>query len=244
VSRAQTLSPAKARERRARIVLVALLGVLVLVCAIQVPRLLHRSSAPAAAPAVAAPAGEPAATAGAALAAEAVAAVPAPHLRRLRGFAWKDPFRQQLRPATSTTPSKTQAPKQKPPKDATATVQTPPAVTESAPPAQTKSFKPLPSKPAATGKPGVLLLLDGRKLGLLRGDVFPTADPVFRLVTFTEKTARVALVAGTLDGGSTTLELRAGHRLVLTNASTGERYVLLLVRPALVVPGAAKPPKA
>jgi hypothetical protein len=100
------------------------------------------------------------------------------------------------------------------------------------------------AKPAVAGKPGVLLLLDGHKLGLLRGDLFPTADPVFRLVSFTKKTAKIALVTGTLDGGSTTLRLRAGHRLVLTDASTGRRYVLLLVRPAQVVPSAATSPKS
>lgn len=245
MSRAQTLSPVQARERRARIALVALVGLLLVVCAIQVPRLLHHSSGPDAAPAVAAPAGEPAAAAGAALAAEAVAPVPAPHLRRLRDFAWKDPFRQQIKPANGSEPAKT-APAKAPAAPRTATVRTPPAVTESAPPTQTQTFAPLPVKtpPAVVGKPGVLLLLDGRRLGLLPGDLFPAAEPVFRLVSFTKKTARVALVAGTLDGGSRTLQLQIGHRLVLTDASTGERYALLLVRPARVVPSAAKPPKA
>jgi len=225
-----------------------LVSLLIVVCAIQVPRLLHHSSAGAdAAPAVAAPDGESAATAGAALAAQAVASVPAPHLRALRGFAWKDPFRQQMtaKPAAGAPakqPSKTAAP----PTQSTATLRTPPAVSEAVPPAQTESFTPTPvtGKPVVVGKPGVLLLVDGRKLGLLPGDLFPTADPVFRLVSFTKKTAKVALVTGTLDGGSTTLQLQAGHRLVLTDASTGERYVLLLVRPAQVVPSTAKPPKS
>lgn len=249
MSRPQTLSPAQARERRARIALAALVSLLIVVCAIQVPRLLHRSSSGAdAAPAVAAPAGESAATAGAALAARAVASVPAPHLRRLRGFAWKDPFRQQLTPKpaagaqAASQPPKTAAP----PAQSTAPLRTPPAVSEGVPPAQTETFTPTPvtAKPVVVGKPGVLLLVDGRKLGLLPGDLFPTADPVFRLVSFTKKTAKVALVTGTLDGGSTTLQLQAGHRLVLTDASTGQRYVLLLVRPARVVPSAAKPPKS
>jgi hypothetical protein len=222
--------------------------VLAIVCAVQAPRLLHHDASGAdAAPAVAAPAGEPAAAAGAALAAAAATPVAAPHLRRLRGFAWKDPFRQQLKPGSAVAvPAATASRPATPPARPAVTPRTPPAVARSAPPEETKTFSPLPVKtqPAVVGKPGVLLLLDGRKLGLLPGDLFPTADPVFRLVSFGKKTARVALVAGTLDGGSTTLRLQAGHRLVLTNASTGERYVLLLVRPARVVPSAAKPPKS
>jgi len=247
VSRPQRRTPAQERERRSRIALVALGAVLVLVCAVQVPRLLHRASSPSAS-ASAAPA-VPSAPAGAAsLAAAAVAPASAPHLHRLRGFAWKDPFRQQLRASDAQggeAPKTPPATKQAAPPQATATIRTPPAVTESAPPSRAQTLEPPAAKPAVIGKPGVLLLLDGRKLGLLPGDLFPTADPVFRLVSFTKKSAKIALVTGTLSGGASTLQLQIGHRLVLNDATTGQIYALVLVRPARVVPSAAtKPPKS
>jgi hypothetical protein len=248
VSRSQKRTPAQERERRARIVLVVLAGVLVLVCAIQVPRMLHHASGDAGAAAASPAVTSASSPASASLAAAAVAPSPAPHLRRLRGFAWKDPFRQQLK-ASATQSSETSKPpattKQAAPPQSTATIRTPPAVTESAPPSEARTLEPPAAKPAVIGKPGVLLLLDGRKLGLLPGDLFPTADPVFRLVSFTKKSAKVALVTGTLAGGTTALQLQIGHRLVLHDATTGQTYALVLVRPARVVPSAAtKPPKS
>jgi hypothetical protein len=244
VSRPRKPTPAQERERRARIALIALAGVLVLVCAIQVPRMLHHASGASAA---AAPTAPRAAAGAASLAAAAVAPARAPHLRRLHGFAWKDPFHQQIHAsdaqqaeASKTPPAATQSA----PPQATATIRTPPDVTESAPPSQAQTLEPPAAKPAGVGKPGVLLLLDGRKLGLLPGDLFPTADPVFRLVSFTKKTARITLVTGTLAGGASALQLQIGHRLVLHDATTGETYALVLVHPARVVPSAAKPPKS
>lgn len=224
----------RARERRAKIALVVLLGVLVLVCALQAPKLFHHAHA--AEPATATTPAAPATPASLVVASAPRAAT---HVSRLQRFAWKDPFRQQLQPKQQATPPQKQAPA--PPKKTTTTVpRQPPTVQASAPPADTRSFTPTPVEPVVVGRPGVLLLLDGRRLGLLRGDLFPAADPAFRLVSFTKKTARVALLGGTLSGGGSVLTLRAGHRLVLTNASTGDRYVLELVRPARVVP----PPKA
>ncbi len=244
MSRPPKPTPAQERERRARIALAGLAVVLAVICAIQAPRLLrHASAAPAAEAAVG-----PAAPAGASsLTAAAVAVAPAPHLHRLRGFAWKDPFRQQLQPAVGApkAPPTKQAPiRQAAQPETAATMRTPPAVAESAPPSQVQALKPLPAKPAVIGKPGVLVLLDGRRLGLLPGDLFPAADPVFRLVSFTKKTARIALVTGTLGDGSAKLQLEVGRRLVLRDATTGKTYALVLVRPTRVLPSTAKAPKA
>jgi hypothetical protein len=228
-------TPAEARERRAKIAAVVLTVVFVAVCAIQVPRVLKHfesSSSDAAATTTTTPAPPAAAPA-------VLVSARTTHLSRLGRFAWKDPFRQQLQPKATAPAAPAKPPAAKPqPKPKPAA-----PVTASAPPAQTKSFTPLPAKPLQEGRPGVLLLLDGKRLGMLRGDLFPTADPVFRLVSFTKKTARVALLAGTLSDGGSTLKLQQGHELVLRNATMGDRYVLELVRPARVVPreGAAKP---
>ncbi|HEX7083353.1 MAG TPA: hypothetical protein VF186_04500 [Gaiellaceae bacterium] len=231
-------TPAEARERRAKIAAVVLTVVFVAVCAFQVPRVLKHfnSSSTAATSTTTTTSASPAP---AAAAPAVLVSARATHLSRLSRFAWKDPFRQQLQPKATAPAAPAKPPAAKPqPKPKPAA-----PVTASAPPAQTKSFTPLPAKPLQEGRPGVLLLLDGKRLGLLRGDLFPTADPVFRLVSFTKKAARVALLAGTLSDGGSTLKLQQGHELVLRNATTGDRYVLELVRPARVVPreGAAKP---
>lgn len=232
-------TPAQARERRARIAAVALSVVFLGVCAIQAPRVLkavHGNSAP--------PAAAPSAPAASASLAAAAGPAPAARSSLLR-FTLKDPFRQQVAPtATGGAPAASPTPTAKPaagPPDTGTRPAVPVVASAPAPTTVTFTSKPATRNPAA--RRGVLVLLDGNRQGLLRGDLFPVADPVFRLKGFTRTTARLQLVGGTLAGGGEVLTLRAGHRLVLRNATTGARYVLEFVHPALVVPRRAAAPK-
>jgi hypothetical protein len=241
MSRVRKPTAAQLRERRARIAAIVLGAVFVLVCAVQAPKLLRQlhGSSTASAPLVA---GAPIAV-GAPIAAGAApstgtfvsaTAPAAAHLGRLSRFALKDPFRQQLQAAAAGGAGGAAPPAKQPTKPAA-------PVKASVPPTQSKTFTPTPAKPTAprVTRRGILLLLDGRRQGLLRGDLFPAANPIFRLVSFSATAARVALVGGTFGDGGTILSLRPGHRLILKNATTGARYVLVYVRVAQVVPSAA-----
>jgi hypothetical protein len=232
------------RERRAKIAAIVLGAVFLLVCAIQVPRLLKHgkggadSAAQTAGTTTAASATAAAPTATPAAGALLASAVePASPIRRFTLFAAKDPFSAPAAAtatgsATSTTSSSSAA---KPP------AATAPASPKQATPTQTMTFVP-GAKLQPTGRKGVILGLNGRRHGYVKGDRFPAKQPVFRLAAFTRRSATLRLVSGTFASGSTALKLRAGHRVVIENANSGTRYVLRFVRPALVVPAAATLP--
>jgi hypothetical protein len=225
---------AQLRERRARIAAVVLTVVFLGVCAIQVPRVLHTlhdgdavTVAPTvttAAPSVLLSATPPA----------------QPHVRRFSAFTPKDPFAPLVHdaaaaPAEPTTTTTAHATKPAPPA-APKPETTPPSASVATPPATTVPFA--PTTKAAT-RPGVLLLVRGTKRALLRGDLFPVANPLFRVAGFTKHVLRLQLLTGTLPGGVSVLRLRPGHRIVLRNTTDGTSLALEYLRVAQVVPRTA-----
>jgi len=235
-------NPLARRERRAKIAAVVLGAVFLLVVAIQVPKLMkHKGGGGSAAQTTASttgtsttattPAASPAAGASLASTVE-----PAP-IRRFTLFSAKDPFNA---PAGATAAASGSSPA------ATSTTAKTPPTTPTAPntqtlPGQILTFVPT-SKPKPTGRKGVLLKLNGRRHGYVKGDLLPAAHPVFRVVGFTRHTATLRLLGGSFASGSSALKLRAGHRVVIENANSGTRYVLRFVRLALVSPAATTTP--
>ena len=60
-------------------------------------------------------------------------------------------------------------------------------------------------------------------------ETFPKANPVFKLVSIGNGTAKVGIATGTLKGGSQAVTLTKGEPLTLLNTVDGKRYKLELV---------------
>ena len=229
------LTAQQQRDRRTRIVAIVLGCVFLLVCAIQVPRVLHQLHP---AHAAAAPeAGASAASAETSLL--SATGPPAPQLGRLSRFAYKNPF-----PETATTTSPQAA------APAPTTTAAAPTSKAPAPAATTTSPAPPPAPPVtvpfapAPTRPGVLLLVAGNRRALGRGDALPKAAPLFRVVGFTAKRVQLRLLTGTLASGGAVLTLPVRHRIVLRNTSDGTSLALEYLRPARLALRAAAPKPA
>lgn len=61
------------------------------------------------------------------------------------------------------------------------------------------------------------------------GDVFPSSDPFFKLVSVTRKSAKISIAGGSLANGAATVTLTRSKPLTLQNTSDGTRYVLRLL---------------
>jgi hypothetical protein len=213
---------AKAKAKRQKII-AAVLGVLLLgVLAYEVPSLMKTmnkkppANNPVAAPATPAPAGTPVAgaptPAGTPVSATTLtdsdpSAQPgAGQLLSFDRFTSKDPFAQQASTSkASSAPTKPAAPRPPPP-----------------PP-------PPPPAPKSFGITSAHISVNGNTEQVNVGDTFPTADPVFRLVSATKKTAKVAIAGGSLSSGAAAITLTKGKKLTLMNTADGTRYELLLV---------------
>jgi hypothetical protein len=249
-SRADVL---RARDARAKKLVLALIPLLALLAALQGPKLLHRggnastaappvvvASAPTgAAPSVAAAptlAGSPAAAPAAQVAAAALAVSSAPppardgQLVAFNLFASKDPFEQQMTEqgdgaGEGSSTSTTPADGRKPAGETGA---------GGAAPAH-------PSASAAQGVSVALVSVNGVVQQVQAGGDFPAAAPVFHLVSFTASAARISVVDGAYEDGSPTLTLPKGKLVTLMNTADGTRYVLVFRRAAKAAPGAAQP---
>jgi hypothetical protein len=230
------LTAAQQRERRARILAVVLGGVFVLLCAIQAPRVLHQLHPSHAA---AAPAAADSAAAAAETSLLSATGPAAPQVTRLSRFAYRNPFPEvaTTTSAAATTPAPTTTSKEAPPTTAPAATTTTAAAPPHAP-TVTVPFAPAPTRP------GVLLLVAGNRHALARGDAFPKAQPLFRVVGFTAKRLQVRLLTGTLPGGAQVLTLRVKHRVVLRNTSDGTSLALEYLRPAKLALRTAPPKPA
>jgi hypothetical protein len=211
---------AKAKAKRQKIV-AAVLGVVLLgVLAWQIPSLMKTmnkkppaSAAPAApvpgAPAVAPPAGAPATGTPVSAPGQLTDSDPSPQagsgqLLSFDRFSSKDPFVQQ-----ATAPQAPAAPASKP-----------------AP----KPPPPPPPPPASSGPKhnSAQISVNGETEQVGVGATFPAADPVFRLVSLTKSTAKVAIAGGSLSSGDGTVTLTKGKKLTLMNTADGTRYELVL----------------
>ena len=220
---------AKAKAKRTKII-AAVLGVVLLgVLAWQIPSLmktLNKKPPPNAAPAppppvtggpppVAPPPGAPAAPAAPpAGSATLIDSDPSPQaasgqLLSFDRFTSKDPFVQQgtLKSASGPAP----APAKNPPP----------------PPAPPPPPPPPPSGAARYTSARISVNGEAEKVAV--GATFPASDPVFRLVSVTKSTAKVAIAGGSLSTGDGAVKLTKGKKLTLMNTADGTRYELVLV---------------
>lgn len=197
-----------ARERKQKIFVVVGGIALLIVLAIQLPRLLGGGSS-------ASPQTTEASPGAAARPAKArqpvtVALVdtdrPLPtdpaKLSSLGGFSAKDPFVQQIKPADS-------------------------AGGDGKPEAGSKGFT-VDGTPVAAV---TIVSVNGARQALVPGAVFPAANPVFVLVAEQpgRKTVTIGVPGGAYENGAKKTKLKVGKPLVLVNTTTGARYRLVLV---------------
>jgi hypothetical protein len=83
------------------------------------------------------------------------------------------------------------------------------------------------SKPAASA--GAQISVNGARGGVAVGAKFPSGDPVFRLVSVSGKTAKIAIDGGSYASGEKTLTLTRGHPVTLVNTADGTRYRVVLI---------------
>ena len=98
---------------------------------------------------------------------------------------------------------------------------------------ETKEPEKTPSQGFTTeAAPAVTVIsVNGVRQVLETGAAFPAADPVFVLVAENAKakTALVGVVGGAYKNGANTTKLKVGKPLVLVNTTTGARYRVVLV---------------
>ncbi|MEP6909982.1 MAG: hypothetical protein ABI896_06060 [Actinomycetota bacterium] len=126
-------------------------------------------------------------------------------------FPGKDPFKQQANTVKSKAP----------PSGAADVTPTPPPPPPPPPPASGGS--PSPKQGTAT------ISVNGTSERVSTGASFPAADPVFKLVSLTSTTAKIAIAGGSLSTGSGTVTLTKGKKVTLMNTADGTRYELKLI---------------
>jgi hypothetical protein len=244
-------TPAAQRERRQRIILVALIVVLGVLLAFELPKLLRgsssssssTSSATTAAPAVTTPTAYPAAT--------GVAAVPTVNVsaasvlrreRAIKRMPARDPFVPLASPTSGVAPTPA-APVVSPVKQATTTV----AAANAAKPASTtapKTAKPKTTPKTVTVAPklvptAAVIWTDGQRQVVGSQQLFKVGDTTFKLVSIGPKTATVSVPVGGIQGGKKEISLPRGKSVTLQDTVTGVKSTLLFTLPMSVVPTSA-----
>jgi hypothetical protein len=85
-----------------------------------------------------------------------------------------------------------------------------------------------PKNPSARAG-GAQISVNGATNGVAVGATFPSADPVFRLVSISGKTAKIAIDGGSYASGDATITLTKGEPVTLVNTADGTRYRVVLV---------------
>jgi len=78
----------------------------------------------------------------------------------------------------------------------------------------------------------VMLMVNGKRQSVRVGASFPSANPVFRLVSVSRAGVRIGIANGSYSSGAQTVLLRTNRTVTLVDTTSGARYRLqLLVRP-------------
>jgi hypothetical protein len=243
-------TPAAQRERRQRIILVALIVVLGVLLAFELPKLLRgsssssssTSSATTAAPAVTSPTAYPAATGVAAVPTVNVSA--ASVLRRervIKRMPARDPFVPLASPTSGVAPTPA-APVVSPVKQATTTVAA--ANTKPASTTAPKTAKPKTTPKTVTVAPklvptAAVIWTDGQRQVVGSQQLFKVGDTTFKLVSIGPKSATVSVPVGGIQGGKKEISLPRGKSVTLQDTVTGVKSTLLFTLPMSVVPTSA-----
>jgi hypothetical protein len=85
------------------------------------------------------------------------------------------------------------------------------------------------SSGTATGSNSATIAVNGAKETVSVSNTFPKGNPVFKLVSLGDDTAKVGVASGKLKGGAQAVTLSKGEPLTLLNTVDGKRYRLELV---------------
>ena len=135
----------------------------------------------------------------------------------LTRFKSKDPFVQQINPnatASDTAPSESSG-------AASASSE---AATE---PGAFRAVEGSSGK--AAGASTATIAVNGSEETVTVSNAFPDENPVFKLVSVGDDTAKVGVASGKLSGGSQTVTITKGEPLTLLNTVDGKRYKLELI---------------
>jgi hypothetical protein len=102
-----------------------------------------------------------------------------------------------------------------------------------------------PDKQKVVPPTAAVISVNGKVSAVTVGAAFPVSkdsalNGVFRLVSLTAKTAKIAVVGGSYTNGSNTLTLTLGSVVTLVNTANGRKYTLVLYPPGTPVPGATQ----
>ena len=130
-------------------------------------------------------------------------------------FVSKDPFAQQIGATKTGTGSAAPGKPRKPVKTSEPELELQPVA---------------PPKPDAPAAPSAAQIsVNGKSETVASGASFPTADPIFKLVSIGKGSAKIAIEDGSYASGASTITLKKGHPLTLVNTADGTRYRLSLL---------------
>jgi hypothetical protein len=131
-------------------------------------------------------------------------------------FAGKDPFVQQVDTAQPGSSSSSAASTSAPPSSA-------PVQTASSTNVQQTSARTLASNGVATIK------VNGKTETVRVGKSFPSANPVFTLVSLAHGSANIGIANGSYTSGAQTVRLSSGRSMTLVDTASGVRYTVRLL---------------
>lgn len=153
-------------------------------------------------------------------------------------FDTKNPFTPQVKPSpaggsssapTSTTPTQTGATSTAPTTTTPAPTATATTTAPEAPVTAVPSTAPTTTPTTVRVRPTVSISVNGAVSKVSTGGTFPSRAPVFRLVSWRNGSAEVAIVGGSYATGDPTLTLTQGKPVTLQNTTDGTRYSLVLL---------------
>jgi hypothetical protein len=86
-----------------------------------------------------------------------------------------------------------------------------------------------PSDDPSGAATGATIAVNGNSEALKVGDVFPASDGAFRLVSVGTDSAEIGLSSGTFSNGQEAMSLKVGEELVLISDPDGTRYAIKLI---------------
>jgi hypothetical protein len=80
-----------------------------------------------------------------------------------------------------------------------------------------------------TGRGVATIAVNGKSQSVRVGESFPSANPVFELVSLARGAANIGIAGGSYTSGAHTVRLSSGHVLTLVDTADGIRYKLRLL---------------
>ena len=137
-------------------------------------------------------------------------------LRSFDTFAGKDPFVQQVSTAEAASAGSSVA-------SSSAPTTPPPAQTAASTSGQQTSARTLAASGIAT------IAVNGKTEIVRVGKSFPSANPVFRLVSLARGSASIGIANGSYTSGARSIRLTRGRSVTLVDTADGVRYTVRLI---------------